>query len=129
MNRSIIMALVLCFAVSTSPALAAEPLGTWLSESGDTKVRIAPGGGSFVGTVVWAKGGDAASECMGNPVGMAMIYDVKPSGKGFKGKLKNYKDCRTYTGKLELISPDKLRMSGCVLGGLFCKKQVWTKAD
>ena len=129
MNRSIIMALVLCFAVSTSPALAAEPLGTWLSESGDTKVKIAPGGGSFVGTVVWAKGGDAASECMGNPVGMAIIYDVKPSGKGFKGKLKNYKDCRTYTGKLELLSADKLRMAGCVFGGLICKKQVWTKAD
>ena len=129
MNRSIIMALVLCFAVSTSPALAAEPLGTWLSESGDTKVKIAPDGGSFVGTVVWAKGGDAASECMGNPVGMAIIYDVKPSGKGFKGKLKNYKDCRTYTGKLELLSADKLRMAGCVFGGLICKKQVWTKAD
>lgn len=123
------MALVLCFAVSTSPALAAEPLGTWLSESGDTKVKIAPGGGSFVGTLVWAKGGDAASECMGNPVGMAMIYDVKPSGKGFKGKLKNYKDCKTYTGKLELLSADKLRMAGCVFGGLICKKQVWTKAD
>ena len=129
MNRSIIMALAFCFAVSASPALAAELLGTWLSESGDTKIKIAPGGGSFVGTVVWAKGGAAASKCMGNPVGMAMIYDVKPSGKGFKGKLKNYKDCKTYTGKLELLSPDRLRLAGCVMGGLFCKKQIWTKAD
>ena len=129
MNRSIITALAFCLAVSATSALAAEPLGTWLSESGDTKVKIAPGGGSFVGTVIWAKGGDAASDCMGNPVGMKMIYDVKPSGKGFRGKLKNYKDCRTYTGKLELLSADKLRMAGCVLGGLICKKQVWTKSD
>ena len=116
MNRSIIMALAFCFAVSASPALAAEPLGTWLSESGDTKIKIAPGGA-------------AASKCMGDPVCMAMIYDVKPSGKGFKGKLKSYKDCKAYTGKLELLSPDRLRLAGCVMGGLFCKKQIWTKAD
>ena len=129
MNRSIITALLICLAASPAPALAAEPLGTWLGESGDTKVKIAPGGGSFVGTVVWAKGGAAASDCMGNPVGMAMIYDVKPSGNGFKGKLKNYKDCKTYTGKLELISPDKLKLAGCRLGGLICRNQIWTKAD
>ncbi len=129
MRRSIATVLAACLAVWAVPAGAAEPLGTWLSESGDTKVKIAPGGGSFVGTVIWARGGDGASKCMGNPVGMTMIYDVKRSGNGFKGKLKNYKDCKTYTGKLELISPDRLRLAGCVLGGLICRKQVWTRAD
>ena len=66
---------------------------------------------------------------MGNPVGMKMIYDVKPSGKGFKGKLNNYKDCRTYTGKVEQVSPDRLQLSGCKLGGLICRKQIWTRAE
>ncbi len=129
MKPWIIAALALGHAVSATPALAAEPLGTWLSESGDTKVRIVQGDGSLIGTVVWARGGDAASDCMGNPVGMKMIYDVKPSGKGFKGKLKNYKDCKTYTGKLEQLSPDRLKLSGCLLGGLFCRRQVWTRAE
>ena len=42
-------------AMLAATASAAEPTGTWLSQSAETKVRIAPCGFEFCGTIVWVK--------------------------------------------------------------------------
>jgi len=121
-------------AFGSTPGHAAEPVGTWLSQSGETTVRIAPCGAALCGTVVWVKGGgtdkmnpDPAKT--GRPlVGIQMIYDVAKSGSGYKGSLYNYKDGNTYTGKLQMLNDNRLKLSGCRLS-VFCRSQTWTKSE
>ncbi|MEZ5839984.1 MAG: DUF2147 domain-containing protein [Hyphomicrobiales bacterium] len=122
--------------LSSGAALAADVTGIWLSASGETKVRIAPCGGSLCGTVVWAKGDplDAENPDAGKrsrPVaGIQMLSGLKSTGKNeeYAGKLYNYKDGKTYDGKMSLASADKLKLSGCVLGGMICKSQTWSRS-
>ncbi len=127
-------ALAACAILAASIGHAAEPLGTWLSQSGETKVRIAPCGGSLCGTIVWVKGGGADKmnpdkAKAGRPlVGVQMIYNVTKGGSGYSGKLYNYKDGNTYTGKLEMVSDTSLKLSGCRLK-VFCRSQIWTKTQ
>jgi uncharacterized protein (DUF2147 family) len=123
-------------AVATAlPAAAATPDGTWLSASGATKVRIAPCGGNYCGTIVWVKGPETKD--VKNPdaakrsrplVGVQLMYGMTADGDGYKGKLYDYTSGKTYTGKLK-AQGGSLSLSGCVLGGLICKSETWTKAN
>ena len=86
--------IAIAFALSTSgSAMAAGPEGTLRSESGETKVRIAPCGADHCGTIVWAQ--DDGADIM-NPdpakraallVGTQMITGMRPSAGGFSGRL------------------------------------------
>jgi uncharacterized protein (DUF2147 family) len=118
-------------------AAQAGPLdGTWASESGKTKIKMAPCGSKYCGTIVWVQGPETKD--VKNPdeakrgrnlVGLQMVYDMVPDGGGFKGSLYNYDDGKTYTGKLEAQGADKLKLSGCVFGGLVCRSTAWSRAD
>jgi uncharacterized protein (DUF2147 family) len=35
---------------------------------------------------------------------------------------------RKFYSRIEQQGPDKLKISGCILGGLLCKSQYWTRA-
>jgi uncharacterized protein (DUF2147 family) len=120
----------------TAPALAqsGDPSGVWLSQSGETRVKIGKCGAVYCGTIVASK----QAKDVNNPdpakrdrslVGVQMISDIQPSGSGFSGQLYNFQDGKTYTGKLRLMGPKALELSGCVLGGLFCKSQTWTRVN
>ena len=120
-------------AVATSAhGQTGDPSGTWLSQSGETRVRIARCGGGYCGTIT----ASALAKDVNNPdatkrdrnlVGVQMISDIKPAGDGFSGQLYNIQDGKTYTGKLKLIDPNAMELSGCVMGGLICRSQTWTK--
>jgi uncharacterized protein (DUF2147 family) len=111
-----------------------DPSGTWLSQSGETRVRIARCGAVYCGTIT----ASALPTDINNPdpsrrerklVGVQMITDIKPAGDGFSGQLYNIQDGKTYTGKLKLIDPKAMELSGCVMGGLICRSQTWTKVN
>jgi uncharacterized protein (DUF2147 family) len=53
--RGVLTAAFAAAALFAPGAFAAEPTGVWLSQSGETKVRIAPCGPAFCGTIVWVK--------------------------------------------------------------------------
>ena len=40
---------------SCSAALAADPAGMWLTQGGNSRIRIADCGGALCGTIVWLK--------------------------------------------------------------------------
>lgn len=134
-NPLTIPVLGLCLALA-SPACADELAGTWLSQSGETRIRIAPCGGSYCGTIVWTRRGgtdeknpDAAKRSR-SLVGVQMMYGVKPVGGGaYAGSLYNYTDGKTYSGKMRPKGASALELSGCVLGGMICRSQTWTRAD
>lgn len=131
-----IPALLLATLLLASPALAqnADPSGTWLTQSGDTRVRIGRCGQAYCGTIVAStyqkdtNNQDPAKR--DRPVvGLQMIWGLQPTGADYTGQLYNPQDGRTYTGKVKVTGPGVIQLSGCVLGGLICKSQTWTRVN
>jgi uncharacterized protein (DUF2147 family) len=133
--KSLSLAVVgLCLLAGAAQAQSQDPSGTYLSESGDTRVRIARCGSAYCGTIVAVQG---EAKDVNNPdaglkgrnlVGIQMISNIQPAGAGFSGQLYNYKDGKTYTGKMS-FEGKAMQLSGCVLGGLICRSQTWTKVN
>jgi uncharacterized protein (DUF2147 family) len=118
-----------------APALAQDPSGTWLSQSGDTRVRIARCGTAYCGTIVAVRS-NLKDENNPNPalrtrslVELQMISGLQAAGEGaWSGSLYNYTDGKTYSGKMRLVSPTALELSGCVMG-VICRSQTWSRVN
>jgi uncharacterized protein (DUF2147 family) len=134
MKPATLSALCLFLTFGTAQAQPSDPSGTYLSETGETRVRIAKCGAAHCGTIISAQG---ETKDVNNPdaelksrslIGVQMISDIRPAQDGFTGKLYNYKDGRTYTGKMTFAGK-AMQLSGCVLGGLICRSQIWAKVN
>ena len=53
--RLVLGFILLIAAAAPAAAQKLSPAGTWLSQTGDTRVRIAPCGGQLCGTIAWVK--------------------------------------------------------------------------
>ena len=132
MNRNLVLAATLLASLSL-PAAAQDATGTWLTASGETRVRIAPCGAALCGTIVWVKNTGAKDDHNPNAalksrslVGINMIQ-MKPAGdKKWSGTLYNPQDGKTYSGSLTQNNANSLSLSGCV-AGIFCRSQTWTR--
>ncbi|MGE4373180.1 MAG: DUF2147 domain-containing protein [Xanthobacter sp.] len=136
--RAGLTGLLLGTALLAAPAVArAESAlsGLWYTQSGETQVRFAPCGKAICGTIAWLKtprkdtsNPDAAKRDR-SLVGTQLVYGLMPAGNGkWNGKLYNYENGKTYSGSLQLKGADKLELSGCVMGGLLCRSQTWSRA-
>lgn len=130
-----IAAAVLATALVATPALAQEPIGTFASQTGDTRVRFAPCGNQICGTIVSVRGqtrdekNENASLRNRNLVGVRMIT-MRPAGaNAWQGTLYNFQDGKTYNGRMSMPSANSMSLSGCVLGGLICRSQTWTRVN
>jgi uncharacterized protein (DUF2147 family) len=128
-----------------APAWAADPTGTWLTEGGKSRVRVARCGDALCGTVVWLK--DPNDHETGQPltdkrnsdadkrsrplVGLAIISGMKPAGTPDKweGEIYNPEDGKTYGATFQMLDPRTAELKGCVLGGLICGRQTWSRAN
>lgn len=113
--HKILLKATIALALFGSSALAADPIvGNWLTESGET-ANIAPcGSGNFC---IAVKTGTHAGKTIG-----LLIND---QGR-YSGKITDPETNRTYRGKAK-INGRSMQMSGCVLGGLICQSQTWSK--
>ncbi|MCJ2123662.1 DUF2147 domain-containing protein [Methylobacterium sp. J-077] len=116
------------------PALAADPAGLWLTETGSSRVKITPCGRGYCGTIVSAPGKaldtknpDPALRGR-NVVGVQILNAPQVDGSGYSGSLYNPNDGKTYSGSLRLTGPNALEVSGCVMS-VFCKRQTWTRVN
>ncbi len=59
--------------------------------------------------------------------GKYVVWDmIKEGNKNFfGGKIKDYSDGKIYNSKMEILSKNKIGVSGCVL--FICRSQEWTK--
>ncbi len=113
--------LLLAFAI---PASAQDVSGTWLRDTGASKVRFSKCGEAMCGTISWLKeaGGPAK-------VGQRIFYDMKPAGAGkWNGSAFNPEDGKTYSGTMSL-SGDTLTTAGCVFGGMICRSVKWSRSN
>lgn len=125
-------------------ALAADPIGVWLTQSGTSRIRIADCGGALCGTIIWLK--EPNDPDTGKPktdknnsdtakrsrplMGVQIVLSMKPAGADkWNGQVYNAEDGKTYSGNLTFSGGNSLQLQGCALGGLVCKGQTWTKAN
>ena len=124
-------------------ALAADPNGTWLTQAGTSRIRVADCGGALCGTIVWLKepndpdtgkpktdkNNSDASKRSRPLLGVQIVLGMKPAGTDkWNGQVYNAEDGKTYSGNLTMVGGDSLQLQGCALGGLVCKSQAWTRA-
>ncbi|MCB2129393.1 MAG: DUF2147 domain-containing protein [Rhodobacteraceae bacterium] len=107
----------------------ADPLeGIWQTEADDgayAHVTIAPCGDAFCG--VLSRTFNADGEYKSPNLGRQIVIDMVPNGPGnYKGKVWRPSNDKIYIGKIELDG-DKMKLAGCIAGGLLCKKQSWQR--
>jgi uncharacterized protein (DUF2147 family) len=119
-----------------SDAKAPGPAGEWLVEDGDARIRITECGRNLCGVISAAKNANDTDRKNANPelrnrpiIGLPILLDMKPVGKRWEGRIYNAKDGQTYDAHISPIDPQKLRVEGCVFGGLICGGQNWTRVN
>ena len=119
-----IMALVVA-TLGLAPAAMAQssPFGTWTRPSTGTQVNFYDCGGKLCAKITGVK--DATKK---GDVGKVIMSGADKSGDNtWKGSLLSTEDGQTYNGVVTLEGPKALNLKGCVLGGLVCKGETWTK--
>jgi len=101
--------------------VANSPLGIWLTEEKEGKVRIEQCGGNLCGYAVDKKS---------NQNGEQVLINMKP-GKDAKwsGRILDPSSGSTYDSTIALKGTDTLRVQGCAFGGMFCGGQTWTRVN
>ncbi|MEW6389953.1 MAG: DUF2147 domain-containing protein [Pseudomonadota bacterium] len=121
-----------------TPALAADVTGLWQTPTNGGQVEIARCGNSLCGKLV------SSNHIRENPAlkdvknkdesqrvrtlkGLQMLYDFTGGPtKWTSGKVYNPDDGGTYSGTIEMIGENQLKLKGCIVAP-FCKTQVWTR--
>jgi len=141
-TRTIAM-LALAASTLTSPAAAqqAEVHGLWLTKGRDARVRVADCGGQLCGTIVWLsqpidrETGRPMTDRM-NPdpsrrsrpmIGVRIFGMQKGVNGRWTGVIYNAEDGKSYSGSVELIDLNRLKIEGCL--GPFCDHEIWTRVN
>jgi uncharacterized protein (DUF2147 family) len=105
--------------------------GQWKSPGGNSIIGIAPCGATLCGTVLWAseKAKQDAKKGTDQLVGSQLLTNLKAKGTGWQGRLFVPDQNMRATAKIELVSAQQLRVSGCALGKALCKSSLWTRYD
>jgi len=130
--------------VLIAPARAADPLGTWLTGDKKGKVKIVNCGGAICGNLIWLaepndpdthqpktdKHNSNASLQSRPLIGIPIVLHMAPSGGDkWEGQVYNAEDGGTYTGSFTMTGANAADLKGCVMGGLICKSQTWTRTN
>ncbi|HLZ01388.1 MAG TPA: DUF2147 domain-containing protein [Bradyrhizobium sp.] len=98
-----------------------SPIGVWLTEEKEGKVRIEQCGASLCGYSVDAKT---------NANGEQVLINMKPGkDRKWSGRILDPDTGSTYDSTLAIKGPDTLRVQGCAFGGMFCGGQTWTRVN
>ncbi|POR51726.1 uncharacterized protein (DUF2147 family) [Bosea psychrotolerans] len=139
MRRALSLALgtvaTLLFAQIAMADSLTDIIGRWRDSDGESEIEIARCGPALCGTIVWLKqpridsaNPDPANR--GRPLlGLRVLSGFKPdpAAATFSGDGYNPEDGRSYKTTLELKSKTTLSIKGCVMGGLICDDDIWTR--
>ncbi len=107
--------------------------GRWKNPSGSVVVAIAPCGDAWCGIVASASDGAKADARRGgtaNLVGTQLMTGFKPAGPGkWRGRMFVPDINHRSKAELRMVGSDKLKVTGCMVGRMICKSQMWTRAD
>jgi uncharacterized protein DUF2147 len=109
-------------AVPPASAASSEnsPLGVWLTEEKEGKVRIEQCGPNLCGYSVDKKSNQNAEQ---------VLINMKPAKDKWSGRIFDPNSGSTYDSTIALKGADSLRVQGCAFGGMFCGGQTWTRVN
>lgn len=97
---------------------ATSPIGLWMSEKKEGKVRIEDCNGNLCGYAVDAKTGAN---------GEKVLINMKPRGNQWAGRIHDTRKGGTYDSTIALRGSDKLKVQGCMM--MFCGGETWTRIE
>jgi uncharacterized protein (DUF2147 family) len=110
---------------TAAPASTAQPsnspLGLWLTEEKEGKVRIEQCGANLCGYSVDKKSNQNGEQVL---INMKAGTDAKWSGRIFDPNTGS-----TYESTIAMKGTDSLRVQGCAFGGMFCGGQTWSRVN
>jgi uncharacterized protein (DUF2147 family) len=135
--------LLLCADSVLAAANAADPSGIWHTQGRLAQVKIAKCAADFCGTIIALK--DPIDPATGKPqtdsenedvakrdrpvIGIQVVIGMKPAGANkWSGQLYSPEEGKSVSGNLVLKDADTLSVEGCLLGGLLCRSETWTRA-
>jgi len=104
---------------ATAPP-STSPLGVWMTEEKEGKVRIEQCGANLCGYAVDKKS---------NQNGEQVLINMKPAKDKWSGRILDPNSGSTYDSTIALKGTDTLRVQGCAFGGMFCGGQTWTRVN
>jgi len=106
-------------------AQAHELDGQWQRSTGTSRLQFEAADGGLSSRIVWIRPGVKTPA----HVGQQIFFGLVPDGDHkWRGKAFNPEDGKTYSG-LVIRDGDTLVTKGCILGGLICKSESWTRVQ
>lgn len=106
-------------------------VGLWANPEQSVVVRTDETNSILSGRIIWANEtaiADAREGGVMSLVGVQLLEDYHPDGpRKWKGIVYVPDMGRRFTSFISQTAPDKLKISGCILGGLICRSQVWKR--
>ena len=120
--------------LATSSAAAAAPIeGRWTNPKRNVVIEVGKCGATYCGKVAWAseKAKDTARKGgTKSLVGATLMTGFKPVGNGaYKGRAFDPKRGLHGTAIIRPLSQDRIEVRGCVIAGMLCKTQRWTRVN
>ena len=124
----------LAAALSVGAAQAFDPSGQWLVADRSAVMKIEACADGYYASIDWervpgidAKNPDRAKR--GRPLaGVSILMGMKQTGKDeWEGRVYNPKDGRIYDANMSQPQADTIKLEGCVLGGIICDGETWTR--
>jgi uncharacterized protein (DUF2147 family) len=128
------IALIAVAAALPVTASAQAPLeGHWKNPKGSVVVRLSSCGDAYCGVVIEASDKAKASARRGGTptlIGTRILSGMKPTGAGtFKGLVFDPKRNIRAPATVRLLGPSTLVVKGCLISGIICKEQRWTRVS
>jgi uncharacterized protein (DUF2147 family) len=99
----------------------AGPAGQWRIADGSANIEIKFCGANLCGRVSWAKDARTA-------VGSDVLVSMKSAkGDTWSGTIVNPVDGQRYAARMSMLGDETLKVEGCVMGGLICGGQQWSR--
>jgi len=114
---------------------AEDAFGVWEHPENGSHIRISRCNGGLCAKIVKVR--DPSRTDVNNPdaakrdrkiKGLTIMQGAKKTGDAtWSGKLYNTQDGQVYSGTITVLSENRLKLQGCVLGGLICQGPTWTR--
>ena len=123
--------------VPVSAQQANDAFGVWKHPDNGSHIRISKCGGGLCAKIIKVLDTSRKDEYNPDPAkrkrpikGIIIVNGAKKaSDTKWSGKIYNTQNGKTYDGSLTVISKNKLKLEGCVLGGLLCQGTDWTRVN
>ena len=106
-----------------------SPVGIWLTEEKEGKIRIEPCGDSLCGYAVDSKSNANAEQVLINMKPAKDQNKDQNKDQQWSGRIHDPNTGSNYDSTIALKGKDELRVQGCAFGGMFCGGQTWTRVN